>query len=434
MKQFKLSSIALASLTLLITACGDSETTITELEPVVNPDTGDDHHHDHEVNAGRLVMADADQPMIHVYDLETKTLIEQVNTTYQGPSLYTSPEGRFAIATFREQNLVEFVDGGYYQQLHGDHYDLIDAAPSLSGFQLHDVKPTHFKLRDEMSALFFDGNEETGDMSSLVLMDDESIADGSVVAEHHFDTSMHGTAEMRGDFVITTHKSEENTAFMPDQLVLLHRHGDHFHQEQVFDVSCPDLHGSYQNEDHIAFACSDGLVIIEQEGELFNASKIANPEIMPAGVRIGSLRGHFEADTMIGLSRGGIYLVDLTTHSITEFDWQPEEDINYLSYGFDGFDEHALMLDNKGFLNVYNAAENFALEKRIAVFNEMDADSNEKPLLVAAKSDEQVYVIYQKEVHQIDLEEGKVVTHFELDFDASSATWVGVFEQEEHDH
>ncbi len=430
MKHSSLSSIALAIAALNLVGCNGSETTIIEKEPTITPDPG--HGHDEELPHGRLAISDSEQPLLYIYDLEENELIETINLTHPAEYLYSSPENRYAVAVHRSNDLVEFVDGGLWQELHGDHYDQHEDAPSLTSFTLTDVKPTHYVPRGETTAFFFDGDKDSGAVAGLSVLSDESISEGSIIAHHSFDTYMHGTAEIRGDFVLTTLRDANSESSLPEQVALLEMHGDHFHEEQVFEETCPALHGSFQTEDHIAFACGDGVLVIEQDGELFTASKLANPDTMPEGVRIGSLKGSPESPLMIGLSRGGVFLVDVDHGEITPFEWQPEEDITYLSYGFDGHNEHMLMLDNTGKLNLYAAEEGWQLEKRIEVFEEIAEDA--KPLIIASKVDDLVYIVHEHEVLTVDLAEGAVIHDMHLDFEAGKAAWLGIAAEEEHDH
>lgn len=429
MKINSLPNIVLASAAFLLVGCNSSETTVVEKEPTV---IEDDHAHNDELGKGRLAIAESEQAILHIFDLEDNTLVDSITLTHPAEYLYASPENRYAVAVQRTLNSVEFVDGGLWQELHGDHYDQHNDAPMLTSFQLHDVKPTHYVPRGDKAAIFFDGNEETAESANLVLLSDESIALEKLIAEYHFDTYMHGTAEIRGDFVLTTLRDSDTETTLPAQVALLEVHDEHFHQEQVFETTCPALHGSFQTDQHIAFACEDGVLAIEQQGSVFTAHKIANPTDLPEGVRIGSLKGSEENEVMIGISRAGYHLVDLTEKSITAFNWQAEDDLTSVSYGFDGHNEHMIILDNTGQLNLFSAENNWQLEKRIPLFDALAEDA--KPFIIASKAHELIYVINGQEVTTVDLHDGEVINHFDLDFVPGKAAWLGVANEEEHQH
>ncbi len=433
LKTFNLKTLVIAIAATGLVGCGDSETTITELPPTpVAVEDDHDHHDDAELGKGRLAIASADQAVVHIFDLEDNSLVQSVDITNPASALYASPENRYAVAVQPTFDTVEFIDGGVWQELHGDHYDQHADAPELTSFTLNDVKPTHYVPRGDKAAIFFDGDKDSGVNAALGLLSDESVGAEKLIAEHHFDTYMHGTAEIRGDYVLTTLRDSASESSLPEQVALLEVHGDHFHQEQVFDTTCPGLHGSFQTETYIAFGCSDGVLSIEQQGDVFTAHKIANPADMPEGVYIGALKGSAENNVMIGGSRAGLFFVDLANQEISSFNWQANETVTLIAYGFDGHHEHGLILDSEGQLNVFSAEDNWALDKRIPVFDSLAADA--KPLLIASKAHEVIYIIHDQEVTTIDLHEGEVVEHFDLNFVPGKAAWLGVAAEEEHEH
>ncbi|MBL4823091.1 MAG: hypothetical protein JKX90_06160 [Colwellia sp.] len=433
MKKFSLKTLVIACAATALVGCGDSDTKITEIAPTPTPiDDGHDHDHDGELGKGRLAIAAVDQAVVHIFDLEDNSLVESIDITNPAEYLYASPENRFAVAVQRSFDTVEFIDGGVWQELHGDHYDQHADEPELTSFTLNDVKPTHYVPRGDKAVVFFDGNKETGVNAGLNLLSDESISAEKIIAEHHFDTYMHGTAEIRGEFVLTTLRDSDAESSLPEQVALLEIHGDHFHQEQLFETTCPALHGSFQTETYIAFACGDGVLSIEQQGSIFTAQKIVNPVDMPEGVRIGTLKGSEESNVMIGKAGPDFFLIDLAAQKITPFNWQPEESITSVTYGFDGHNEHMLILDNEGHLNLFAAEHNWALEKRIEVFDSLAEDA--KPLIVSSKAHELVYIINGQEVTTVDLHDGTVVGHFDLNFAPGKAAWLGVAGEEEHEH
>jgi hypothetical protein len=432
MKIISLKNLLLACAATVLVGCGDSETTITEIAPTPTPIVDDHDNHEEELGKGRLAIADTEQALVHIFDLENNTLVESITITNPAEYLYASPENRYAVAVQRSFDRVEFIDGGLWQEAHGDHFDQHADAPELTSFTLNDVKPSHFAPRGEQVALFFDGNKETGANASLSLLSDESIAEEKTLAVHGFETYMDGTAEIRGEFVLTTHRETNAEGSLPDQVVLLEVHDDHFDQEQLFDIKCPDLQGSFQTETHIAFACSDGILAIEQQGSVFTAQKIANSADMLDSVRIGSLMGSAENNVMIGNASGSFFFVDLITQQISPFNWQPEEALTSVTYGFDGHNEHMLILDNTGQLNVFSAENEWQLDSRIEVFSTLAEDAD--PLIISSKAHELIYIINGQEVTTVDLHDGEVVGHFDLDFTPGKAAWLGVAGHEEHEH
>ena len=89
-----------------------------------------------------------------------------------------------------------------------------------------------------------------------------------------------------------------------------------------------------------------------------------------------------------------------------------------------------LILDNKGYLNLYSAENDWQFESRIEIFDSLAEDA--KPVIVSSKAHELIYIINDQEVTTVDLHDGEVVGHFDLDFSPGKATWLGVAAEEEH--
>jgi hypothetical protein len=447
MKTNLLSNVVLFSAAFLLVGCNSNETTIDEKEPTIiegehddehdhdgehDHDDEHDHEHDGELSSGRLAIAELDQPVIRIFDLEDNTLLETVNLTNPASAVYASPENRYAVAVQQEQGTVEFVDGGLWQELHDDHYDQHSDSPVLLSYSIQGVKPAQYAPRGEYAALFFDGDANTMENASLTLLSDESIAAEQVIAEHDFDTYMQGTAEVRGEFVLTTLRQSDADGTLPSQVAVFELHDDHFHQEQVLDVACPELEGSFQNEDHILFACDDGILAVEQDGSTFTASKIAYPTDIPESDRISLITGSEHSTTMLGLTPRGIFIIDPVANIISRFERSAEENAYLPRYAFDGHHEHLLLLDRNGALNAYSAEDDWELEQTIPVFEALADDV--RPIIISSKAYEHVYIIHEKEVTEIDLHDGEVVGHFDLDFIPSNAAWLGVAAEGEHEH
>lgn len=432
MKKFRLNTIIIACSALFLAGCGDSETNITEITPTPT----DEHDHDHggEVGKGRLAIADADQAVVHFFDLEDNSLVETITLTNPATALHASPENRYAIAVQKDANdygNIEFIDGGVWQELHGDHYDQHVDAPVLTSFNMEGVKPAHYVPRGDKTVLYFDG-DSTGVNASLNVLSDESITGGKVIASHDFTTFLHGTGEIRGEYVLTVQRSAGLADGLPDQVVLFETHGDHFHEEQVFDTKCVDLHGSHQTENHIAFACDDGILTITQNNSTFTESKIAYPDDVPESKRIWTLKASEHNPNFLGLTPRGIFIIDPVNQSISRFERPDEENTYFPRYAFDGHHEHFLLLDKNGALNAYSAENNWELEKTIPVLEPLEDDV--RPLIISSKAHELVYIINGQEVTTVDLHEGEVVGHFDLDFTPGKAAWLGVINEEEHEH
>jgi ABC-type amino acid transport substrate-binding protein len=85
---------------------------------------GDDEHaHTNTVidTAGRLAIAESAATGVRVFDLDTKVVAATFAMDSAPSALYTSPNGRYAVAYQGTAGKVQFIDGGVWQEDHADH-------------------------------------------------------------------------------------------------------------------------------------------------------------------------------------------------------------------------------------------------------------------------------------------------------------------------
>ena len=111
MKKFNLKTIIIAYAATALVGCGDSETNITEIAPTPAP-IDDGHDHGGELGKGRLAIADADQAMVHFFDLEDNSLVESIILTNPATALHASPKNRYAIAVQKDVILSPHAESG----------------------------------------------------------------------------------------------------------------------------------------------------------------------------------------------------------------------------------------------------------------------------------------------------------------------------------
>lgn len=437
MMKTKLNLILCAMLSTTLIACGDSKTNITEKEPVVIPNPGgDDHDHDEVSSEGRLAFTTYGANEINIIDLEHKENIATISTQGYAKYIYATENKRYAVLAQVDDSQVQFLDGGIWQEDHGNHLHPYQEDPKLMDFHIDGVKPAHVTTSDDAVALFFDGNDETGDNAQVVMFNETHVAENSSEAPVlNYDTYMHGAAQARGEFLISTLRDANSATKLPDKIALYEAHGDHFHQEQVFDVSCPGLHGSAQNHDYVAFACTDGVVVIKQEGETFTASKIANTEDFAADQRIGTLKGHHDTEQFIGIAGNEMFIVDPEHGEIEKVQWYNASE-TYLSGGEFSFDgKYGITLEATGTLTIFEAHVDggHAHWEVIHSIETSEHDISEMPAkhsyrLAVSHYENVVYVSdpISKHVVKYDLATGQAVDEIELSFVPDRMVWLGI--------
>ena len=71
--------------------------------------------------SGRLVVSAAESSELAIFSAKNGSLLERFSLNNPASGLYTSPQSRFALVAQRDQNQVQILDGGIYQEDHGDH-------------------------------------------------------------------------------------------------------------------------------------------------------------------------------------------------------------------------------------------------------------------------------------------------------------------------
>src|SRR5690606_24294596 len=265
----------------------------------------DEHDQEHGEAAGRLLISAKDEPLVYLYDLEEEAIVGDIHLDGVPTALYASPSKRYGIVVKGGDNGgVNFVDSGIYLEAHGDHSDLMESDPMLMEVGLSGDRPAHVTQADGRVAVFFDGN--AGAPARVSVLDEHFLEGEEEAAELTYAENQHGAVQVRGDYLLSTVRYPEldPESTLPSRVALYHLHGDHYDMETEFDVDCPGLHGSAQNHHDIAFGCSDGVLLIEQDEAdpaQFQARKVAFDQ------RIGSLFGHEDMDGFVGVGSGILY-------------------------------------------------------------------------------------------------------------------------------
>jgi hypothetical protein len=450
--QSKFNLLALMISAALLGGCGDATTNIVEQEPIVEDDhdDGDDHDHgEQEGSAGRLVVSAKDVNQVSVFDLNDNDLMADFTTVNPVSALYATSGSRYAMLVQRNQDLVEFLDGGLWQEEHGDHFDTFEQDPAMADFALNGSRPTHITDGEGQTAVFFDGNADAGIPAAVAVFDEHTVEDDGEYPLLSYNIHMHGAAQTRGEYLISTVRDADSDSSLPDKIALYHQHGDHFDTEQVFDVSCPALHGSAQNHDFVMFGCSDGVVIIEQDGNNFSASKIANTGEFAEGMRIGTLIGHDDNETFIGIAGTTLFSIDPEHGEMISIDWQNAENARPVGYGFVEHGEGFVVLDDSGHLTIlehhdheHEGEEGEESPWEFGAKLHVSEEAEEMPegssfAMTVSHAQDVVYISDPIASHivTVDLASAQISGELELDFTPDKILWLGIGAEEDgHDH
>ncbi|MBL0688027.1 MAG: 5-methyltetrahydrofolate--homocysteine methyltransferase [Pseudoalteromonas sp.] len=461
-KLFKLKLIALAISSTLITACGDAETNIVEKDPIEVPDDGHDHgdggdHGDEYTidSLGRLAILAGDSNEANFFDLDDNELLDTFTLTNDSNTLSSSPDFRYAVIASRAQDYLGFIDGGLWREDHGAHLHDYEQSPEFSSYELTSgSRPTHLVKHDGKLAVFYDGDAASGTTASVEVLTDNDITNATATLSGiSYDINMHGVAEPRGEHLLATIRRDDaqstsNAKILPDQVGVYHFHDGEYELEQTLELTCPDLHGAAQNHDYVAFGCSDGVLLAHQHDDEYHAEKVINIDAV-GDLRIGSIYGHEGSETFIGVASGHgggpavIVSINPAKAEMEEFEWQLADGASAVSYSFSANGEHFLVLDSLGFLNVLEAHAHddhihWELAGQVDITQEDVTTMPEgmKFSMTVAQNGQFAYVAdpIAQHVVQVHLEDLEIEGELELTFPPAAITWLGIAQEEEHDH
>jgi ABC-type Zn uptake system ZnuABC Zn-binding protein ZnuA len=249
----------------------------------------DDHTHEGEHSgfmegekmvASRLIVNDYESGTVHVIDLRSNEVIATFELTARA-SLYPSEDGRYAFAIQTGGNITNIIDSGVSVVPHDDHFHNEFGRPALLGVEIAGQTPIHFVTHHDLIAIFNDGEGTASVFSRDYLFDPSAEIVTLTTARPH-----HGVAVALDDVVlISTPNMDDMNSSLPIGVDVMNMDGEIL---QSF-AECPGLHGeaSYSH-DGVAFGCSDGVLLIERDGEAFVSRKIANPLADP-DLRTGTI-------------------------------------------------------------------------------------------------------------------------------------------------
>jgi hypothetical protein len=451
MLQTKLSLAALLISLSLLSACGDSTTNIVGKDPIAGDD---DHDHDDISTVGRLAISAKDSNLVSVYELSDGSLLDTFAVADIPSALAASPAKRYALAVQRTTDRVEFIDGGLFQEDHVDHLHDYQQAPELTSFILSDSRPTHITATDSQLALFFDGDAASSTPAAVAVITEADITtDSNGYPVLNYTSNMHGAAQARGDYLISTIRDAGSATTLPDKVAVYEQHGDHYHEELVFDELCPGLHGSAQNEHFIGFGCTDGVLLIEQDGATFTASKLANTADFSGTMRIGTLVGAEHAEHFVGFAGASAFAIHAHDGEIELIDWQAAEGAALTGYGFADNGSKFVLLDNQGYLTILNyhghehadagageaeePAFEFAAKVQLTTADVATMPEGSRFELAISASDDKVYVTnpIEQTLLTVDIADAEIVATKQLNFMPHKLVWLGIAQPAEaHDH
>jgi hypothetical protein len=401
---------------------------------------GDDDHEAVFIDtAGRLAIAENNAPQLRVYDLDSGT-VEATYAMDNPPSaVYASPGGRYAVVVQRLQDRVQFVDGGIWQEDHGDHlHDYKQGSRSLS-FRLSGPRPTHYDVQvGKQAAIFFDGNSQANPVQNAGarLVTDDSIAAGRVAAALDLNLPVHGLAEPVGDKLLTVARAADASDTLPTHLVLYRRTGTGYAAVRELPTRCNGMHGSFSSGASTVVGCREGMLVVRH----LSATEVSDGQIVPTPIRIGTIAGHPRLpDQFIGIGNEGaapnpvttrFFALDAATGAATELvpqGWGPGRQRR--AHGFDRTGQRFFIIDDQGALIVLQRRGGAWVHlARVDSAIPSMPSAAPWPAIVANGARDHVYLTdpVARQLVVVNSTTGAIIERRNLGFTPSAITWLGI--------
>lgn len=259
----------------------------------------DGHEHEHEEGehsfAGRLMVLDAEQHRVQVFDLESEAVvatfaIRQSTATGFGTLLRRTSNGRYGFVAHRtghfapdndpSANAIMVIDSGLTTESHGDHADPVWNTPRQmpyllghGGGEMGLFRPVHIDSHHGLTVIHYDGSRHPDDDAQNVNAQAVTYAEADLdsqtlpepVSQFDIGSYSHGAAIPFDEdlFIISVGMNEGlgglDYSALPRGVATYDADAeevDDFIQD--FRGQCPRLHGNAVSGPYVAFGCNEG--------------------------------------------------------------------------------------------------------------------------------------------------------------------------------
>ena len=256
----------------------------------------DEHVHEHaEEFPGRLMVMDAENNELQIFELESEEVIatfalRQTTAPGSGTLVRRTADGRFGFALQRtghyspendpDGNQIMVIDSGLTSESHGDHSDPVWGTPTRLPYRLGHgggemglYRPIHWTSHHGLTAIFYDGSRrddysESVHAYALAYEDSDWDSETAPMPIFKLDVGSHahgGAVAFHDDlFIVSVGMNDDEGGLAYSTLprgVATYR-ADAMDVEddivQDFRGRCPRLHGEATSGDYVAFGCNEG--------------------------------------------------------------------------------------------------------------------------------------------------------------------------------
>ncbi len=405
-------------------------------------DKDDDAHGSETVTintAGRLVITEHNARAVRMHDLDSNTVEATYQADHVPAALYTSPGGRYAVVVHRTQDLVQFIDGGIWQEDHVDHMHDYKQASKAMAWKLTGARPTHYDVQvGNQAAFFMDGDTSTTPVKNagVRLITDASIASGGTTASLDLGFPIHGLAEPVDNKLLAVARAADAPDTLPTHLTLYQREGASYRFDRQLPSRCNGMHGSATSGVYTVVGCADGMLMVKH----LSATTVDDGTKLSTPLRVGTLAAHVRLPgQFIGIASEGaapapvttrFFAVNGDTASVSALVPQGWETGHVRrAHGFDRSGQRFFVLDNQGTLVAVQRQGGtwVALARTPGAVPAMPTAAP-APVITANGAKDEIYITdpMSRQLVVVNSLNGAVLARRDLGFTPSIATWVGI--------
>lgn len=416
----------------LLAACGGG---------VDEPEKDDKHDSVTIATAGRLALAEQGSKTLRLHDLDSATAAVEASYTleHEPAALYTSPRGRYALVVQRMQDQVQILDGGIWQEDHGDHLHDYKQGSRALAWKITGPRPTHYDVQaGKQAAFFMDGNATASPVQNagVRLFTEASIAAGALVASTDLAAPIHGLGEPVDDKLLLVSRAADAPDTLPTHLNLHLRNGSGYSLVRQVATRCNGMHGSFSSGAYTVAGCLDGMLLVQHTGTttVDDGRKLSTP------LRVGTIAGHPRLPgQFIGIATEGaapapvttrFYAVDGERARVSDFvpeGWSTGRVRR--AHGFDRSGQRFFVLDDQGSLVVSERRNGaWAPLARVSGAIPRMPTAAPWPVLVANGAVDELYLSdpVAKQLVVLDSKTGAVKARRDLGYVPTVITWLGI--------
>jgi hypothetical protein len=356
--------------------------------------------HQHEDAGGRLLVATSRGTIavLDAHDGDVEAVFAQALPA-GALAAYAGPSGEFGYVVHRDASVVVVVDSGQILEAHDGHEDLTFGPVSILGEVRAGVKPSRFTTMPGRVGVY---NDVSG---TITILEEDALRSGvsyrivpAVVGQ--------GAPVLLSHRLIVGYSGESFAEILSYAGNVL---------QSILNVR--GAHGQARVGRYSAIGTADGMLIVTQSGDRFDAERVPNPPGTLDGARTGTIAAHPRLPHFVGDLGQGLVAVDPQSHTSVAHGLP----VPPWRFGIDLSGHYVVVLGQDGLVYVLDS-DTFEMLGSVEVIPPRDPDAvrgTPVPGLTLGRRIAYVSDPSANRILQIHLNHVEITSEFRLDLDGT---------------